>query len=352
MIKLFIQKTLLLSAFALMIMSWLLYKDQTGYARISAKFSRNYQAYSIKPFAQFALSFSPGEILNIINQDTLLINGREGQKLYWLDLKHKESVEFKPPNIRDRYDRIITAAYDQHTLLLLTGNSRTVLKQTLFPTKAGQTIVDTMLFGITKGLPLHGSRMVIKKPVGYKSGCRLFIYDAFSRISKEDTVSFLNFGDCLTSDGHLAYDGKNAVYYVNTYNSSFTKFDTSLHRVFLKNTIDGTQTLPTVKYDAATKSESFRGPHRIINQFIAADPNHLFVLSGVMANNDLHSTFTNHVPIDIYNANSGAYELSFHLENININRMKGFKISHNILFIITDSYLYLYNYKNALHENS
>jgi hypothetical protein len=181
------------------------------------------------------------------------------------------------------------------------------------------------------------------------TSCRLVAYNALTGSQTEDSAINVNEQDCLATDGSLAYDGKNGVYFINLYNSTIIRYDTSLHRIYKSHTIDKTRTKPLVHYDALRKRNNFISPHRIINYCTAADTDNLFVLSAAQAGNDLQSTFAHHAPLDVYDAATGSYIESYHLENIPINDVRGMHLSQDILFIITGQSLYLYNHKNTLY---
>jgi hypothetical protein len=231
----------------------------------------------------------------------------------------------------------------------MNGNGRTLLSTTSFPLQAGKIEIDTFDYTIIKGLPVSEHRFVIKKMLADNRSCRLDTYNDLSGSMESDPANGKNEQDCLMTDGSLVFDGNNGVYYINLYNSTLTRYDTSLRRTYEGSTIDKTRTKPLVHYDAARKSNNFISPHRIINYCSAADMDNLFVLSAAQAGNDLQSTFERHTPLDVYDATTGAYQSSYHLEDVSINSVRGIRVSQDILFIITDRSLYLYKHKNTLY---
>lgn len=350
MIKRLIKRLLTLSAVAVLIIIILLFHDQHAYSTTAKKFIRNYHRNSFTPVAKIRLAFNPGEILDIINADTLLINSADGKKLYWLELKQHKTIEYHPSNVSENYDRITMACYRNNTLHVVNGNGRTLLKHRRFPLPESEITIDTFGFAIISGRPLAGNSLVLKKIMGDGFNCKLIAYNTLTGYCKEKKIPGLEQLDCLAADNCFAYDGVNAIYFINLYNSRVMKLDTALTRIYEKYTIDKNYQLPLVANDSVTKSQNFISPHRIINYCAAADTQHLFVLSAVAATNDMHSTFVNHNPIDLYNTRTGDYEGSFHLEDVNINTVKGLAISKDTLFIVVGQYLYMYDYKKILHE--
>jgi outer membrane protein assembly factor BamB len=344
--KIFIKRIALLSALALVILCSLVYRDQRSSPDNTAEFTRKYNHKSLKPFSKITLSFIPGEILDVISRDTVILNSPDGRKLYWLDLKNNTTIEYTPPNIRSKYDRITMAAFQKNTLTVMNGNGHTILKKKSFPKHDGTNEIDTLNFTILKGLPVSDHHFVMKKMLHDNTSCRIISYNTTTGIQKEITADKKDLEDCLVTDGSLFYDENNGVYFINLYNSTITRFDTSLHRIYESSTIDKTRTMPLVQYNAARKSNNFISPHRIINYCSTADTNTLYVLSAAMAGNDLHSTFARNTPLDLYHASTGNYKESFHLEDISINAVRGIRINGDILFVVADRFLYLYNFKN------
>lgn len=336
--------TLTLAAF--LVITTLYYCDQRNYAGNLIPFERNYETTPLKAQEKMLLSFEPGEILDMPSKDIFLINSKTGQQLYWIDKQRNVTIEYHPSNIKAKYDRITAAWFSRDTLFVINGNGRTLLKKPGFPAQNNTETVVPLGFTAVKGLPFGGSKSIVRKMTDSTPGCRLAIYDAASNTLLQDRWAKDQFNDdCLSTDGTIANDGHGGIYYVNLYNSRLIRFDSLMNLVFENNTIDKTKTLPSVKFDSANKSYNFFSPHRIKNYASVADSNFLYILSVAGASNDLNSVFNNNSPLDVYDAKTGAYIKSYHLEGVNINSVNGIQVKGNAIYLLSGKELNIFHYK-------
>lgn len=328
---------ILLTLGAFLVMITLFYCDRKNYSGIKMAFERKYDPQPARPEKKISLGVKSSRILDIVSNDTFILNSEDGREVYWVEGASKRIYPFKPGNLNK--DMITAAWYDTGRLYVLNGNGRTLLRNEQFSRGGGEGLIQPVEFSGVRALPLGGDKLMVRI-IADTSGqyCRMAVYSVkqkkliVDRWPKRDINC-----DCLSTDGTFAYGGNGIIFYINYYNSRVLKFDSTLQPVTEYATIDNQRSLPTVQFDAAKKTNRFYSPHRIVNAFAAADTNYLYVLSYASASNDLNSVINSNAPLDRYSVKTGEYAGSYHLEDVNIDEVNDMKIKDGIAYLLIDN---------------
>ncbi len=149
-------------------------------------------------------------------------------------------------------------------------------------------------------------------------------------------------GDSLFSvDGALQTDlVTKQIIYMYYYRNLFYVLDSNLHTLLRAHTIDtNTNAKISVGWIPARNIKMLSAPPMLANRKAAAWNNHLFVQSGLMANNENPQTFSHAAVIDVYSLSDGHYQFSFYLHNYDNKILKSFAIFNNILYAIFDRWI-------------
>lgn len=323
----------LLTLGAFLVMITLFYCDHKSYSGIRIAFERRYDERPARPLKQVSPGGRFSQILDIVNRDTFLLNDENGKKLYWVNSSNKTTIPFAPQNLGKQ---MITAAwYDTGHLYVLNGNGKSLLRKERFPQDNGSDAISSVTFNTVRAMPMGDNRLLLRMTDTNFHDCRMAIYNVATGTHYTDKWPRRDINcDCLGTDGIFAYDGNGVIFYVNHYNSRILKFDSTLQPVTEYATIDRQKLLPTVTFNAATKTNRFDSPHRIVNAFAAADSNYLYVISYASATNDLGSVMHNNTPVDRYAVKDGSYAGSVHLEGVNIDEVNDLKIKEGMAYLL------------------
>jgi hypothetical protein len=177
----------------------------------------------------------------------------------------------------------------------------------------------------------------------FKSKSQLFLKAniASGSIEWEDNLSEKNNDGGIETDGLLNYDKKTSTFtYVQAYNNKFLCFDSNLHVIYSKSTIDtfasyqnktgGLAIGEKIKFTNITAK-------RIINRENCTDNGFLFNVSTIKADNDENEIFGENSTIDMYRLNDGSYYGSFYIPNYNKEKMRRFRIINDVIIAIYKS---------------
>lgn len=111
-------------------------------------------------------------------------------------------------------------------------------------------------------------------------------------------------------DGGFAQDGiftsnDNQLFYIGTWLSHLTSFDSLGHILYTTNTIDNTQKLPEIIYEA--NRQYLKEGSQPVNKAATANNQYIFVLSSAPGKNEQEALAPHYNCIDIYEASSGSY---------------------------------------------
>lgn len=335
---------ILLTLGAFLVMITLFYCDRKNYSGLRIPFKRHYEAHPLNPIKKIPLGFSSSRILDIVKNDILILDSRDGTQLHWVDTRAGSAITYDPPGFNGQ---MITAAwYDQEQLYVYNGNGKTLLQKERFPENSEQQSIRPVKANVVRAIPIGKGKMLLRLRDSLNRDCHMAIYNAGSDTHYTDNWPKRNINcNCLGNDGIFAYDGRNNMFYVNFYNSRVLKFDSTLATVDEYATIDNQKTLPSVHYDEKTKTSTFYSPHRVVNAFAAADTSYLYVLSYASASNDLNSVLRDNAPVDRYSAKTGEYSGSYQLHGVNINEVNDLKIKDGVAYLLTsDNKIFTYKF--------
>ncbi len=144
----------------------------------------------------------------------------------------------------------------------------------------------------------------------------------------------------FSTDGLLQYDSlTKCLLFVEFYQNRFLCLDTNLNLKYTGKTIDTINTNPvSIQF---TKIEGkdllMPGKPRItVNQLCSVSNGYLFILSGLIADNEKRDDFRKNDVIDIYRIRDGNYTGSFHIPSIAGEKIRSF-------LVVKDRIIALYN---------
>lgn len=158
------------------------------------------------------------------------------------------------------------------------------------------------------------------------------------------------------NDGWLHYDNEHSsIFYMYFYRGEFICLDTNLNVKYKAKTIDTITKakIKTALYTTKLKSGYFgRGttqttPTHITNRYLTTNKNRVYVLSGLIADNESSSAFKKKQAIDVYSLDNGKYVHSFYIPKYKGQKLKEFQIKDNKLIAIFGIYLVWYKFKEV-----
>jgi len=175
------------------------------------------------------------------------------------------------------------------------------------------------------------NRLVFKK---VDSSGRITVYPKFL-----DTIG----KGLFAPDGILIKaSGSDRLFYTSFYKNKFMRVDKDLKVLYEGNTID-TVAHPQIKtaYLKSSQSLTTASPPRIVNIRAVANNNHLFVQSGLKADNESLTMHEKNVPLDVYQISDGKYRFSFYLpKDISGERLTDLTVLNNRLIALYGQYVF------------
>lgn len=155
-----------------------------------------------------------------------------------------------------------------------------------------------------RGCPTGENTFVLLKFLPGTNKPALFKYNTLSNSSRQGPLIA---GNGAFSDGSLLYaEDLHTVCFVPYYHNNILTTDTNLH---VKKSFT---TLDTFTYKG-NELKIKKRPPLVRNQRSCVFKNLLFVCSNLKADNERHSDYFSHIPVDVYNISSGKYLASFYL---------------------------------------
>ncbi len=152
----------------------------------------------------------------------------------------------------------------------------------------------------------------------------------------------------FSTDGLLQYDTKTSrLIYVQFYQNVFYCLDSNLRQIYQGKTIDHTDTnLIQTRYfiDTTKKTGSLMPsvPLEPVNKNSWVNNGHLYVLSGLKADNEAMADFRENVVIDTYRINDGIYEGSFYIPDFKGEKVANFAVNKSLLIALYRGYIVSY----------
>jgi hypothetical protein len=205
-------------------------------------------------------------------------------------------------------------------------------------------------------LPLHYSGFINWLPLSLSS---MFVtaYDSsiheniIVKLNEKDSFSRSfsqilpkQFPGTFSVNGMLNFDkAENRLVFVYLYRNEFICLDSNLKILYKAHTID-TNSIAKIKignFDSG-KYSTFSAPPLTVNAKSCISENRLFICSGLKADNESQSSFSQNIVIDVYNLLTGKYENSFYIPKFKNLPLRSFIIVHQTLAAVFDRYLIAY----------
>lgn len=156
----------------------------------------------------------------------------------------------------------------------------------------------------------------------------------------------------FSTDGLLQYDSlARRLLFVQCYQNRFFCLDTNLNLQYKGVTIDTISTnLVSIQKVQIDQEERLMpaSPRAIVNEQASVSNGVLFILSGLIADNEEPATFRRNAAIDCYRISNGRYIGSFHIPFIDGGKIKSFLVKDNRLIALYQNHIGVYQLPAAL----
>jgi len=169
---------------------------------------------------------------------------------------------------------------------------------------------------------------------------------------RSDSVGFKSGNTMLKKqiDGIFCTDGNmiktpdsRYLFYIYYYRNQFLCSDTNLNLIYAGKTIDtNAHAKIKVSYIKSLNQTSLSAPALYVNKQAAVNNKHLFIVSGLKADNEKTSSLDGFSIIDVYGVQNGQYQFSFYLPDFNKKKLTDFRVDESNLYALYDHYLYKY----------
>ncbi|MCX2680977.1 hypothetical protein OOZ15_13570 [Galbibacter sp. EGI 63066] len=152
------------------------------------------------------------------------------------------------------------------------------------------------------------------------------------------------------TSGMLLYNPESArVVYVYFYRNQFLCMDTTMSLLYSGRTIDPVDTAQ-IKVARVESDRAFKmaAPPLIVNKASCVSGNRLFINSNILAKNEDKRQFERSSVIDVYNLETGAYELSFYIPRYNDRKLREFRVMGNTLVALQGDFAVTYEFEPGL----
>ena len=174
---------------------------------------------------------------------------------------------------------------------------------------------------------------------------KVLLSDSVKEKLSESVIGTIGDGG-LSMDGFLYYDSTTKLLcYTFFYQNGFVCMDTNLNMVYKASTIDTNYTPKIIGHrfpNHSNTSYTLAAPPKFISMQGCVFNGHLFLRSGLKADNEKFDKFQNNSVIDIYNLKTGNYQGSFYLPNYENKKLSQFGIFINVLIATYDNYIVAY----------
>lgn len=273
------------------------------------------------------------------NEETVFLGdwSRPG-RLLKVNIHTKDSCSFQITGYEKR--GLYEGAYfrsDFNQLFMFDGIKPLVVQGDL---NSGRLVKSCKVPFFTAGLPISSNSFALRVVKNKQN----FLVKANNGTVKW-SVALEKKGDGIFStDGMLIKsDNSNSLFYVFYYRNEFLNLDTNLKALFHGKTID-TISNPQINVSRiSSKNElTLSSPPLGVNKHSAASKHYLFIHSGIMADNEISSTYENGNAIDVYSVKNGKYIYSFYLGDFAGRKLTDFKVIDKVLIALFENYLYIY----------
>ncbi|KRT15925.1 hypothetical protein ASU31_10465 [Pedobacter ginsenosidimutans] len=171
----------------------------------------------------------------------------------------------------------------------------------------------------------------------------LAIYSTQNRLVSEKNISTKQGDEIFSNDGILLKTPDKRIAFVYYYSNNFIVTDQNLNESYKAKTID-TNTIAKIKVKKirSTGDLTMSAPPLIVNKEACANNDHLFIRSGLKADNQVPEEWSNSSTIDVYNLKNGNYEFSFYLLDLGKDKLVSFKVYNKTLVALYHNVIYTF----------
>jgi hypothetical protein len=261
------------------------------------------------------------------------------------DLKNQDTISFPVPAI-EQLSGARYALVDSPWIYLHANNIPALFFARFDSGRLKAVKLATSLF--TRSVQVSPTCMIIRafdssgqKQVFQRIDCRTGLVKGQATILEQEKND-----KGFSTDGHLHFDNtSNSLLFVQSYQNRFFCLDTNLTVRYTSKTIDTTNTnfISIQKVHIEQEDRLMpASPRAIVNEQSCTDQGRLFILSGLIADNEEPASFRNNGTIDCYRISNGGYSGSFHIPLTDGEKIKSFLVKDNRLIVLYKTHIAIY----------
>ncbi len=148
----------------------------------------------------------------------------------------------------------------------------------------------------------------------------------------------------LCTDGMMIYDPAiSKIVYVYYYRNQFVILDSGLNLLHRVRTIDTvTQAQIKVYIFSSSAVTTFKGPSMPVNKRACVWKGRLYIVSGLLADNENRKSFSNNSITDVYDLNKEKYLFSFYIPQFGPFKINDFQVYDSLLIAVQGHFIVSY----------
>jgi len=308
-------------------------------------FKRNYLRHAWSGAHEIRLTDTLFDLVGYTSGNIYVSLAKEGELLQISRRLPNTIKRIKIPFFEKFYDSLrfssLAIKVDSPYIYLFAENKPAIVK-----TSFDSSLFDVRILpagGFTREAMTGPDRIVLRK-IDPAIHDQQFVRYSFSTgdLKKESDISTVNGDGGIITDGQLHFDAVTArLYYIYYYRNLLLSFDTTLRLVNNYHSIDTARsfTIKTglVANNGATGFTNIT-PSHMINKENCVAGGLLFNMSGLKADNDPDTLFSNNSILDIIDLRTGNYLGSMHLPVVDGQKLSRFIVSdHRLIGLYTNS---------------
>lgn len=270
---------------------------------------------------------------------SIAIAGRFGGKLYLttdnpatlvaVDIQSRQATVFKIQRLANRLatEKVAaghTALIDSPYYYVFAFNARGIYVYNVAGARAEATYTTDAVF--TSGVPLSATSFVLRQYSAAEKAFRLSRIAHNGETLWEQGLSLPSSDMGLSSDGRLMYDNESGLLvYEHYYNNRIIVADTALNEVHSFSLLD--TVAPKLRLDPTA-------PRIMTNSAACLHRGLLYLCSNLRADNEPYKEYIKHIPVDIFDIQTGGYRGSFYLPALDGKLIKSMDIIENRLIAL------------------
>ncbi|HVI45738.1 MAG TPA: hypothetical protein VM802_12760 [Chitinophaga sp.] len=210
---------------------------------------------------------------------------------------------------------------------------------------------DTVRTRFDIGIPISDSKIILRLVrnkafmLGISNGKTLNINDSLLTQQDEGIMSM---------DGLMKYDRRQGRFvYTYFYRNQFIVCDSLLTVLYRGNTIDTVQ-YEKIKVGKPDRNGDVRmsAPPLVVNKQVAIDNAHLYIASGIRADNEGRKANQQNAVIDAYDLSNGKYLFSFYIPNEYQEKLSDFRIIGSRFIAVYSNKIVMYTFNVSKFDNT